>query len=608
MQMIIVSIIIVCTVLLFTLSKIRSDIVALISLVSLLLTNILTVEEALAGFANPIIFIIIAMFVVSESLVSSGIARKIGGLVLKLGKGSETRLIAIMMVVVVLAGAFMSSTAIVAIFIPITAIIAGQTGFNRRRLFMPLAVAALISGMTTLVATAPNLVVSNMMVSRGFGPMPFFSFAPFGAAALIVCMIFLLVFGRKMLAPKMSTLVKRKSRTISDIIHLYGLENNVHILGVTDSSLIVNLPTIRIPIREKFGLQLVAIEKGLRGKRFFVPVTPKTVFVKDNELLIVGDEEQVAKFAELYKLTRLPMKFKHVRHRRMLQQGVGVAEIILTPESDLVGKSLVQSDFGSRYQTNVLSLRRLGKPVVDQLRDINMEFGDTLLVNGSWDNILKLRKEQNNFVLLTLPDEYEEVAPTKSKSVLTLGLLGFMIITMATGLLETTLAAMLTALLLLLSGCVKMDRFYKVISWSSLTVIAAMMPLATALDKSGITQILSTHLVTALGELGPYAMLAAIFLLTTVFSFFLPSTTSAIIIAPIAIDTAIALNASPYAFAMTVAIACSASFATPISSPVNMLVLEAGSYEFKDFVKVGIPLVLLTMVSTVCFVGLVYLP
>ena len=280
---------------------------------------------------------------------------------------------------------------------------------------------------------------------------------------------------------------------------------------------------------------------------------------------------------------------------------------MLVPESKLIGKTLKTVQFRSSYQATVLAIRRQGQTVTGGLIDQPMEFGDVLLVNASWDNILKLRNERQNFVVLTIPEEFNELAPARKQARRALVILGAMVAAMASGLLPTVTVAMLAAVALLGARCVKLESIYRVIDWKTIVLVAGILPLATALNKSGASDLISVGLVNALDPLGPWAMLTVVFLVTAVTGFFVSNTATAILIAPIAIDAALTIGVPPQAFAMTVAIACSAAYVTPVSSPVNMLVLEPGRYSFMDFVKVGLPLLLLTLIATVLLAGVIYI-
>lgn len=604
-EALIVLVVLVGVAALFVSNRVRSDLVAVMALLALMLSGVLTVPESLAGFADPVVMVIIAMFIISEALVHTGIAQQIGELVLKTGSGSETRLIAVLMLAVGGVGAFMSSTAAVAIFIPITLSVVDKAGLNRKRLLMPLSVAALISGMMTLIATAPNLVVANALSDAGFEPLAFFSFSPFGITILLVGLVFMLLAGRGMLARARRDPLKRKGRTVRELMVSYGLEDQITRLRVRRDSSLIDRAVARMQIGRNFGLHLTGFEKGPAGHRYYLQAAPETVFDPGDTFLVVGDPDQARKLAMRHSLDVLAKRTDRRRRQKFLQT-VGVAEIMLAPDAKFIGKSLEEIQFRSRYNATVLAIRRRGKPVTKDLAKTPLDFGDALLVNAGWPDILSLRDERENFVVLTIPEEFRDVAPARKHSKLALTIIGAMVAAMAFGLLPTVTAAMLAAVLLILSGCVKLESVYQVIDWKSVVLIAGILPLATALNKSGVSQLISVWLVNTLNPLGPLGMLAVVFLVTAITGLFISNTATAVLIAPIAINAAQASGVSPHAFAMTVAIACSAAYVTPVSSPVNTLVREPGGYTFMDFVKVGLPLQLLTLVATILLAWVIY--
>jgi di/tricarboxylate transporter len=240
------------------------------------------------------------------------------------------------------------------------------------------------------------------------------------------------------------------------------------------------------------------------------------------------------------------------------------------------------------------------------LVDQTLDFGDTLLVAGDWADIGKLWDDREDFVVLTLPAEYQERLPARQRAPVAIGILVGMVVVMAFGLIPNSAAALLAALAMIVGGCVRLDAIYRIIRWKTVVLIAGMLPLATALTKTGATDLMAKELVAALGSLGPIAMLVVVFLVTALVGLFVSNSATAVLIGPIAIDAAQTLHVSPYAFAMTASIACCAAYVTPVSSPVNMLVMEPGGYAFGDYVKIGLPLLLLTLLVTVALVAVIY--
>lgn len=584
-------------VLLFMSNRVRSDIVAVITLLALMLTGVLTVQESLAGFSNPVVLVTGAMFILGEAMVHTGIAQRTGEAVLKLGHGSEARLIALLMIAAGSVGAFMSSTAVVALFIPVALSVAARANLNPKRMLMPLAAAGLVSGMMTLIATPPNLILDTALKARGLASLGFFGFTPFGVAILAVTIIYMLCLGRGMLSCQACAVGGPKGATMADLIRGYGLQERVHRLLVPASSPLVDRAVARMQLRDTYGVNLIGFEKHHAHRRILLPPSPDTVFEADDEIFVVADEKDLIRFIEALGLLRLTQPGE-LEPQEAAQQ-IGLAEIMLTPESKLIGQTLLDLQFHAHYNLTVLAVRRRGKPRIADLAHLRLDFGDALLVSGSWPDVLRLRKERENIVVLTLPEEFHSVAPAPQRGPYTLVILAGMVAAMASGLVPNVAAALLAALALVAARCVKLDAVYRVIGWQTLVLVAAIMPLATAFNKVGATNAVADGLVDLLGSLGPLAMLAVIFIVTTTTGLFISNSATAVLIAPIAIDAALTVGASPHAFAMTVAIACSAAYATPVSSPVNTLVLDPGGYTFVDFIKVGLPLQLLTLVVTV---------
>jgi di/tricarboxylate transporter len=355
----------------------------------------------------------------------------------------------------------------------------------------------------------------------------------------------------------------------------------------------------------RLGVVLVGIEKHQHGKTQFLPALPETVCATNDAIFVVVGKDQVQQLIETQQLTELPRLDERERGEALHE--VGAAEVMLAPESKLIGKTLGELEFRSRYRVTVLAIRHRGEPLTTNFVNQALDFGDTLLVVGDWAAIRRLwRDSRENFVMLTLPAEYYGLLPARQRAPMAMGILVAMIVVMAFELLPNSATALLAALAMIASGCVTVDSIYRIISGKTLVLIAGMLPLATALTKTGATVLMANGLVVALGSLGPFAMLAALFLVTALVGLFISNSATAVLIAPVAIDAAQALHVSPHAFAMTVAIASCAAYVTPVSSPVNMLVMEPGGYAFGDYVKIGLPLLLLTMLVTVALVAVIY--
>jgi di/tricarboxylate transporter len=604
-QMLIVFGILAGAVGLFAWGRPRVDIVAILVVLALMLSRVLTPQESLAGFGDPVVILIAAIFIVGEAMVNTGVAHRLGEAVLKAGAGNETRLIVLIMVLAGGIGAFMSSSAIVAMFIPVVLTIANKTALNRKRMLMPLSVATLISGMMTLIASSPNMIIESALRASGIPPLGFFSWTPFGLAVLATSIAFML-WGRRLLSKQLTAKdAEIRSPSAFDLIGSYGLADRWHRLLVSAGSSLINRSVIQVQHQyDRFGFILVGLEKHPRGKRHFLPALPETVFEANDAIFVVGDTEQVPQFVDTQQLVELPRLDE--RQRSEALQEIGAAEVMLAPESKLIGKTLGELEFRSRYHVTVLAIRRRGEALTKNLVSQPLDFGDTLLVAGDWASLGRLWDDRENFVVLTLPAEYHERLPARQRAPVAVGVLVAMIVVMVFELLPNSATALLAALAMVAGGCVKLDAIYRIINWKTVVLVAGMLPLATALTKTGATVLMAKGLIAALGSLGPVAMLAFVFLVTALVGLFISNSATAVLIAPVAIEAAQTLRVSPQAFAMTVAIACCAAYVTPVSSPVNMLVMEPGGYAFGDYVRVGLPLLLLTMLVTVALVAVIY--
>jgi di/tricarboxylate transporter len=590
---------------LFAWGRPRVDIVAILVVLALMLSRVLTPHEALAGFGDPVVILIAAIFIVGEALVNTGVVHRLGEWVMKLGGGNETRLIVLIMTLAGGIGAFMSSSAIVAMFIPLVLTVTRKTSLNSKRMLMPLSVATLVSGMMTLIASSPNMIIESTLRGRGLAPLEFFSWTPVGLAVLAAAIAFMLA-ARDLLSTQLT--VKDAGATAPstyDLVGSYGLTDRWHRLLVAVGSPLIDRSVAQMKqLYDDLNVVLVGFEKNWHGRAQYLPALPQSVFERDDTIFVVADKNGAQQLVETQRLAELPHPDERTRADAL--QEFGAAEIVLAPESKLIGKTLGDLEFRSRYHISVLAIRHRGEALTTDLVSRTLDFGDTLLVAGGWADIGKLWDDRDDFVVLTLPAEYQERLPARKRAPLAVGILIVMVAVMAFGLIPNSAAALLAALAMIAGGCVKLDGIYRIISWKTVVLIAGMLPLATALTKTGATDLMAKGLVVSLGSLGPIAMLAVVFLVTALVGLFVSNSATAVLIGPIAIDAARTLHISPHAFAMTVSIACCAAYVTPVSSPVNMLVMEPGGYAFGDYVKVGLPLLLLTMLVTVALVAAIY--
>lgn len=589
---------------LFALNKPRMDVVAVLAMVALPLTGVLSVQEALAGFSDPSVVLIATLFVIGDGLVRTGIAYRLGDWLMRAAGNSETRLLILLMLAVAGLGSVMSSTGVVAIFIPVVLGIANRMKVSPRRLMMPLAFAGLISGMLTLVATPPNLVVNSELRRAGLEGFAFFAFTPIGLAILLLGIGYMLLARRWLGIDKHSETLEPR-HTLADLAQSYRLDERERRLRILPGSVLANQALDALQLRSQYGINVIAVERHERLRNLLLMATGNTELFVGDVLLVDLASPAIGLLGAYQELGLEPLQLStsyYADHAREL----GLAEVALPPDSRLPGKTIQQLGFRSRHKLNVVGLRRNREALQGLLVDEKLKPADTLLVAGSWKHIHRLQGLNRDFLVLSLPAEVDDVAPAANQAPFALLGLAVMIVLMVGGVVPNVLAALIGCLVMGLFRCIDMDSAYKAIHWQSLILIVGMLPFALALQKTGGIALATSGLVGLLGDAGPHALLACLFLLTELIGLFISNTATAVLMAPVALSTAEQLGASPYPFAMIVALAASAAFMTPISSPVNTLVLGPGQYRFADFVRIGVPFTLLVMAVSVALVPLLF--
>jgi di/tricarboxylate transporter len=591
----------------FIANRPRMDAVGLLMIVLLPLTGVLTINEALAGFADPSIILIAALFVIGEGLVRTGTAQQIGDLLNARAGNSTTRMLVLLMVAGAGLGAFMSSTAVVAIFIPIALRICRNTGTAPSQLMMPLSVAALISGMMTLVATAPNLVVSAELVRQGHAGFSFFAFTPFGVPVLILAIGYML-FARRLLPDRRPPGTdSRRAPSLAEWTIKYGLAGRAFRVRVRPDSPIVGRQLSELDLREE-GVNLLAIERRRRfGPEVIRPAA--TTELQADDVLLMDVRVDAARVEELraqYGVDTLPLEEGGYFLQR--SQEIGMVEAIVPPESPLAGSSVLQSRMRAEYGLTVIGIRHGRKVAGPDLLQEKLKVGDTLLLTGFWSDIRRLQSDGNDLVVLNLPAEHADLLPAAGRSVQAVAILALTVGLMVSGVVSNVHAALIGCLLMGLFRCVDLNSAYRAISWKSLVLIVGMLPFSVALQRTGGVDLAADAVVALAGEASPRVLLGVIFVITAMLGLFISNTATAVLMAPVALGVAAEIGASPYPFAMIVALAASAAFMTPVSSPVNTLVVGPGNYSFGDFAKVGVPFTLVVMVVAVLLVPVILPP
>ena len=585
----------------FALNRPRVDAVALIMMVLLPFTGVITVPEALAGFANPNIVLIGAMFVIGEALARTGVARGIGDWLVKRGGDSPGRLLVLLMLAVGILGSVMSSTGVVAIFIPVVLRIASRSRIAPSQLMMPMAYAALISGMMTLVATSPNLVINYEVVRTGADGFNFFSFTPFGVPILLLGVVYMLITRRWLASPSPDADAGPRKPKLKHWIERYQLADREYRVRVRAGSPLLGRTLGELDLSNQTGGRVLLIERGIGRAKRRLPRTDDMRLEAGDVLLLDLDRPspEPEALAEQFGVDLLPRSGNYFLDK---SQHVGLVEVMLPYESQFVGKTVAEAEALAQSDLTLVGMRRRRDALAPQgLRERKLKAGDTLLLAGPWKTIRRLQNLGRDLVVLNLPREFDEFLPAARKAPYALFTLGVVIVLMATGIVPNVQAALIGCLLMGLFGCIDLDRAYRSIQLKGLIMIVGMMPFALALERTGGVALAANALITLVGDAGPHAILALLFAITVLLGLFIVNTANAVLMIPVALAVADTLLASPYPFAMIIALAASSAFMTPIS-PINTLVATAGNYTFGDFIRIGFPFTLIVMVASVILV------
>jgi len=581
------------------------DVVALLVIVAFVLSDTLTLEQATSGFADPNVLLIAALFVIGDGLVRTGIAYQMGDWLVRVAGSSESKMLVFLMLTVAGLGAFMSSTGVVAIFIPVVLSVAARMKTSPSRLMMPLGFAGLISGMMTLVATPPNMVVNSELVREGIKGFQFFSITPIGILILLAGIAYMWLTRRWLGSNEPDKLPERYRRTFRDLIRDYKLTGRARRLAIRNGSPLIGHTLDELHLRSRYEANVVGIERWRKFRRVMVSATGVTELRERDVLLIdisVSDDD-LRLFCSEQLLEPMILRGDYFSDQ---SRDVGMAEVSMNPDSELLGKSLRDIKFRTRYGLNVVGIRRDGKALDGKLVDEPLRLGDILLVIGDWKLIRILSTKPRNFIVLNLAAEVEAVAPAASQAPHALFCLALMVAMMVTNEIPNFIAALIACLLMGKFRCIDMESAYKSIHWPSIILIVGMMPFALALQETGGIALAVDALMKIAGGLGPHVMLLCLFILCATIGLFISNTATAVLMAPIAIAAARQMEVSPLPFAMVVGIAASAAFMTPVSSPVNTLVLGPGGYKFSDFLKIGVPFTIIVMFISIAVIPILF--
>ena len=589
----------------FVNGKLRSDLVALCALVLLIVFNILTPEEALSGFSNPIVIMMVGLFVVGGAIFKTGLAKMISSKILRLAGKSELKLFILIMMVTAFIGAFVSNTGTVALMLPIVVSMAASANISPGRFLMPLAFASSMGGMATLIGTPPNLVVDEVLSNAGFTDLSFFSFTPIGVICVLIGLVVLIPLSKFFLVKKEDGKDTKTTTGHSpkELAKKYQLSDNLYRIQIRPGSRIGGKKLQELNITQAYNLSILEIRRQSSSQGRFLKTVdqslagPHTELQENDILYVFGPFEKVNQFAKEQNLeltdTHVSEYVEGAEVEKLSVREIGIAEVLLMPDSKLINKAVKDSGFRDKYSVNILGIQRKGEYILNDIKDIKMHAGDILLIQGTWDSIARMSQKQSQWVVLGQPLEEASKVTLDYKAPVAALIMVLMIAAMVFDFIPIppVAAVIIAGILMVLTGCFRnVEEAYKTINWESVVLIAAMLAMSLALEKTGASNLISEKLVSGLGDYGPLVLMAGIYFTTSLLTMFISNTATAVLVAPIALQSAIAINVSPYPFLLAVTVGASMCFASPFSTPPNALVMSAGKYTFMDYVKVGLPL------------------
>lgn len=612
-------VVLLITGLLFVWGKIRPDVVTLIALMTLAILGVLTPEEAIAGFSNPIVLMLAGLFIISGAINQTGLAKKISTYLLQLAGKSKTKLFVLTLVVSAFFSSFMSNYGTVALLLPIVVSMAREADLNVRRFLMPMAFASSMGGMMTLIGAPPNLIANDTLVSYGFAPLGFFTVLPIGLILLVIGVVFL--WFRSTILEKDE---KKKSvdgdftKSPHELVREYQLAENLFRIKMPSDCRILYTPLKELGITQQFRVAIVEIKSMQNvGGRFFKSaghfLAEGDSILRPGDIIYVeGEFEDAKRFAEANNLSFLDASESESNAKPefsgvMQFDEIGVAEAVVLSSSKLINKRVKETAFRKHFHVNILGIKRKNEYILKEVQNEKILAGDSLLIQGSWTNIAELGAEDSELVIVGQPIQEADKVILEHKAGVAAIILLSMVVCMTLNILPAVISIMVASLLMMVTGCFRnVETAYKSIRWQNIVFFAAMLPMATAMQKTGASEMISRGLVDFMGDLGPHSVMAALYITTSFFTMFVSNTATVIIFAPIALQSAQALGVSPYPFVLAVATAGVMCLASPYSTPPNSLVMSPGRYTFTDYVKVGLPLQIIYVIIIVLALPLLY--
>ena len=579
--------IIATAVVLFATEKLRVDVIAMLVLLTLALTSLVTPEQAFSGFASPAVITVWAVYIVSGALFKTGVTDIIGERIARIAGNSEPRLIAIIMLACGTMSAFMNNIGATAVMLPAVVGISRKSGIPLSRLLIPLSFASLMGGNMTQIGTPPNILASSILTERGLQSFSFFDFTPMGMIVFGTGILYMVFIGRHLLPA-----YKNVEDTQAEKLREYVTE-----LRVLSESMLLEKPLAELNLANNYDINILGI---IRGRRKITHIEGRTTIIEDDTLIVSGDAQSL--MAVVDKLGLAIETDTHFKLSDLGSDSVQVFEATLMPNSSIRGKSLKQVNFRDQYDLTVLAIWRHGQVLVKRLGDVMLQSGDVLLLKGSKQRITDFRQSDPFIVLEPVHVERQR----REKIPIMLGIMALVLILATFAGMHISTALVIGSMLSVLLGVHSMDEAYQAIEWRSVFLIAGMLPLGIAMEETGTAQYLADNIVNFAGSYGTIAVLAGIYILAGLITEPMSNAAATVLMVPIGIDIAINLGVNPQTFVLAIVIGASTSFLTPVGHQANVLVMGPGGYRFGDYTRVGWLLNVFILIATMIFLPMLW--
>lgn len=575
--------IIIIAVILIVSDALRPDLVAVIVLLALGLTGILSQEEALSGFSRPAVITIIGLSVITAALERAGVVQWLADRLALMSGTSELRATAVFLFAGAFLSLFMNNIAAGAVLLPAAVSVARQRNIPSSRLLMPLAYGTLLGGMATFYTTA-NIIISGSLQAQGQPPLTMLQFLPSGGAMVVTGGLYMLLAGRKLLPRRES--VGRAMMARPDLAKTYQLAERLWEVTVLPESPLVRQHLSDTLIGAKLGLTIMAIFHGREAR---IPPGPSDVLHANDILLVLGREERIKQLEAMG--TSIGRDGQQPAHKLP----VGLTEVVIAPRSPAIGQTLKELRHRSKFGLTTVALWRAGRSYRTDVGEFPLQAGDALLMVGTPDRVRSLAEEPG-YIVLDQPSAGPISATAQAIAAFSITVA---VITLAAvGLVPTAEAMIAGGTLLVLIGCLSMEEAYRAVDWKVVGLIGGMLPIGIALEVTGLAEKIGKGFLIGLAPAGPLALVAGLYLFTVMLTQIMGGQVTALVVGPIAVSAAVHVGVNPAAMGVAVAIACSAAFLTPFAHPVNMLMMGPGGYTSKDFLRVG------SGMTIVCFLTL----